>query len=144
MRRFWGRVDHPIHHLRLKLVNVKKVDRTVSSSEHKNRDSKKSFNAENDDGESESAWRNFKTDLAVLASPVECGHSPCNTNSEENIDSVRASYVADRGISGVISNSCSLWSKCIWRKNQNIWINRFLYQGLKFQEQQMKWQWQRQ
>ena len=112
--RSWGRGDHPIHHLKTVLEKgYRGLSRTVSSSEEKEGNSKESLNAEDDDGEGKSTGGDFKTDLAVSAGPVEGSHGPCDTDTEENVDSVGASDVSDRGISSIVTDGCGFRGKSI-------------------------------
>ena len=48
-----------------------------------------------------------------LGLPVDGGDGPCDTNTKEDIDSVGASNVTDRVVSGVILNSSGLRSEGI-------------------------------
>jgi len=82
-----------------------------TSSDHQDANGEKSFNTEDGDRESQAANGHFE-DLS-LSLPVDGSHGPGDTNSKEDIDSVGASDVADRGISSFILNSSGLWSKCI-------------------------------
>jgi len=82
-----------------------------TSSEHQDSNSEKSLNTEDGDRESQAANGHFE-DLS-LGLPVDSSHGPGDTNSKEDVDSVGASDVTDRGVSSFILNSSCLWSKCI-------------------------------
>lgn len=82
--------------------------------QEKDENGEESFNAENGDGEAETAdWDLEYACFAASALVVDGGHTPSDTDTEEDVDGVGASNVAHRGVSGFILDSCGLGGKGI-------------------------------
>ena len=53
-----------------------------------------------------------------LSFPVNGSHGPGDTNTQEDIDSIGASNISNRVVSGIVLNSGGLGSKSVWGKQR--------------------------
>jgi len=81
------------------------------SSDQENDDCETSLDTEDSDRESETAGGNHEG--LSLSFPVDGSHGPGDTDAEEDIDSVGASNIANRGVSCLVFNGGSFGSKSI-------------------------------
>ena len=50
----------------------------------------------------------------ALGLPVDGGHGPCNSDTQEHVDSVGAGNISNRVVCGLIFNGSGLGGKGIW------------------------------
>ena len=98
------------------------------SSGQQDKDSAGGFNTEDGDRETQAGRKkmsfsfilldsflpsNGNNELFSLSFPVDSSHGPCDTNTKEHVDSIRASHVTNGVISSIIFNSGGLGSEGI-------------------------------
>ena len=98
------------------------------SSGQQDEDSQGGFNTEDGHRESQAARNtlvllssfassvkpsNGNNEFLSLSFPVNGSHGPCDTNTQEHIDSIGASHVSNRVVSSVVLNSGGLGSKSV-------------------------------
>lgn len=84
------------------------------SSQEEDTNGEKGFNHKNGHGETQVAGWHLESTGGSDNSVVDGSHGPCDTNTQEHVDSVGTGYVTHGGIGSLVLDSGSLGGEGIW------------------------------
>jgi len=95
------------------------------TTHHQNHDGKEGLNTKDGDGKSQAS--DGHVELVALGLVINSSHWPCDTNTQENVDSVWASNVTNWGISSFILNSSSFTGEGVGYRSAKSYKSNGIY-----------------